>query len=147
MKVDPNNEVVKLCASGIEAEMAGRIAEAKLLYLDAWKIKTNDYEACIVAHYLARMQETVQDVLDWNILALKHARAVNDARVEAFYPSLYLNIGKAFEDMGNTSQALKHYRLGEESCHMLPDDRLGNMTRDAILRGIERLRDSVNNKP
>ena len=139
MSVDPNNEVVKLCAAGIEAEMAGRHEEARLIYGEAWERRSNDYESCIVAHYVARIQTSPQELLHWNKQALTYADKVGDSSVQSFYPSLYLNVAKAYEDMGDRATAQEYYQLGAEKCSMLPDDQLGNMTRDAIRRGLERV--------
>src|ERR1700738_898311 len=100
MEIDPNNPGVRLCAEGIRAEMAGKRDEATRLYQEAWEARKDDDEACIVAHYLARVQQTPNDVLNWNHKSLGYADAVNDERVAAFYASLYLNLGKAYEDLG-----------------------------------------------
>ncbi len=74
--IDPDNPVVRLCAEGIAAEGQGQHVEAAALYTKAWAIHTDDYEACIAAHYLAREQETLQESLAWNQRAIDHALAV-----------------------------------------------------------------------
>ncbi len=139
MNIDPENPVVKCCAEGIQREMEGKAGEATQLYLHAWGLKSNDYEACIAAHYLARVQTSPEDILHWNCEALKYAKKVNDESVRMFYPSLYLNIGRAYENMGNNIEAIKNYRSGAAIVNTLPDDRLGNITRDAINRALERV--------
>src|ERR1700747_1626744 len=66
MEIDPNNPVVRLCAGGGAAEMKGRVDEATRLYREAWEAweaRQDDYEACIVSHYLARVQRTPNEVL------------------------------------------------------------------------------------
>ncbi len=138
MAIDPENPIVQLCAKGIQEEMNGNITAAASLYEQGWEQKTSDYEATIVAHYMARIQTTTEDVLHWNLQALLHADKVGDESVQAFYPSLYLNIGKAYEDLGNAAEAMKNYELGVEKAHLLPDDPLGNLTREALARGLER---------
>ncbi len=84
MEIDPNNPVVRLCAAGISAEMAGRLDEAAGLYQQAWDARADDYDACIVAHYLARVQRTPSEALRWNQESLRHAEAVNDSRWKHF---------------------------------------------------------------
>lgn len=140
MSIDPENPIVKLCAKGIEEEMSGNIAVAGDLYHQAWEQKTSDFEAAIVAHYIARIQTTTEDVLDWNLKALSHADKVGNESVQAFYPSLYLNIGKAYEDMGDMAKARKNYESGMEKVNLLPDDPLGKMTREALGRRMERVK-------
>jgi hypothetical protein len=138
MNVDPNDPIVKLCAQGIQEEMSGNIIAATELYNKAWQLKTTDCQACIVAHYMARVQTSNEDALHWNLLALQHADKTGE-NIEAFYPSLYLNVGKSYEDIGNTAEARKHYELGKEKVNLLPDDPLGNLTKEALTRALERV--------
>jgi hypothetical protein len=58
LPIDPNNPVVKLCAEGIALEMAGRTSEAAAVYQQAWETRAHDFAACIVAHYVARVQRS-----------------------------------------------------------------------------------------
>ncbi len=140
MEIDPNNPVVTLCAEGIAAEMAGRVAEAAALYRQAWEIRSDDYDACIVAHYMARVQSGAPEVLRWNQVALDHADAVADPeRVKAFYPSLHLNLGKSYEDMGNAAEARKFYELAERGAANQPDGRLTDMVRRGAAEGLRRV--------
>jgi tetratricopeptide (TPR) repeat protein len=139
MEVDPNNPIVKLCAEGISAEMAGRTEQAANLYRQAWEARTDDYDACVAAHYLARIQRTTQDALYWNTEALRHAETVNDERVVGFYPSLYLNIGKAHEDAGNKQEARKFYGLAVEKAALLPEGKYADMVKRGSAQGLERV--------
>jgi tetratricopeptide (TPR) repeat protein len=140
MEIDSNNPVVRLCAAGISAEMAGRLEEAARLYQQAWDARADDYDACVVAHYLARVQRTRGGVLYWNQESLRRAEAVNDARVEAFYPSLYLNMGKAHEDAGNKDEAKRFYGLAAEKAAVLPEGKYADTVRLGIAHGLERVR-------
>ena len=112
--MDTNNTVVKLCIEGTRAEFEGRIDDARALYLQAWQASTNDYEACIAAHYIAQHQTNPQDTLVWNQKALARADAVGDDRVSSFYPSLYVNLGHAYEMLGNQSEAERYYKLAAD---------------------------------
>lgn len=137
--IDPQSPVVMLCAEGIEAEMAGRLDTAIACYTKAWELCSSNFDSCIVAHYLARVQDSPKARLDWNLRALEFADRLDAGSVDHFYPSLYLNIGKSYEDMANAAEALRYYLLGEAMCNQLPDDRLGNITRDGIRNGIARV--------
>jgi hypothetical protein len=83
------NPILQLCIQGTEAEYQHRPADARALYQQAWDSATDDYEACIAAHYVARFQDTPEETFRWNQAALNRADAVKDERVKAFYPSLY----------------------------------------------------------
>lgn len=108
--MDTENPVVKLCVAGSAAEFAGNIDAAKALYQQAWDAATDDYEACIAAHYLARHQPP-EETLRWNQIALERADRVPDARVQPFYGSLYVNMGHAHEQMGDQAAAEHYYAL------------------------------------
>jgi tetratricopeptide (TPR) repeat protein len=99
---------------GTRAEFQGKVEEARALYQKAWKARRDDYEACVAAHYVARFQAAPEDILFWNQEALKHANAVNDDSVKEFYPSLYLNLGRSYELIGNQAEAQQFYELAAE---------------------------------
>ena len=78
--MDTDNPVVRRCVAGIEAEVTGPPGAAGALYEQAWATATDDYEACIAAHYLARHTGSVAEELAWNEIALDRALAVPDDR-------------------------------------------------------------------
>ena len=105
MNIDPDNPVVALCAAGMAVE--GNPNEALALFEQAWATRRNDYEACIAAHFLARLQPTPEAVLHWNAIAVRHAEAATArAHVTAFMASLYLNLGDAHAHVGDCVAAL-----------------------------------------
>ena len=54
-------------------------------------------------------------------------------------PSLYLNIAKCHEDLGDPVQAESNYRLAASFEKYLPEDGYGNMIRSGIRNGLERI--------
>lgn len=112
--MDTANPVIQLCIQGAFAEFERRTEDARALYQQAWNLHADDYEACIAAHYLARFQDSPEETLHWNKVALEHANAVNDGRVRDFYPSLYLNLGRSHEILGNQDKAQRYYDLAAE---------------------------------
>jgi tetratricopeptide (TPR) repeat protein len=136
--MDPNNPIVELCAEGMQAESEGKNEAALRLFTRAWEASRDDYEACIAAHYLARQQTTPQDVLHWNQEALQRAESLGDERIEAFYPSLYLNMGYSYEVLGDRDQAIRYYQLAAASLAALPAGPYGDLVRDGVTRGLQR---------
>jgi tetratricopeptide (TPR) repeat protein len=112
--LDLENPVIKLCLEGTRAEFQGRVEEARALYQKAWEARRDDYEACVAAHYVARFQTKPEDILFWNQESLNCAKRVNDDRVKEFYPSLYLNLGRSYELLGNQPEAQRYYDLAAE---------------------------------
>lgn len=139
MQFDPDNKIVKLCAAGMEKEGEGKAEEASILFMQAWDEAEDDFEKFTAAHYVARHQSTVEDKLKWDEAALGFALKLDDEQAKSAYPSLYLNIAKCYEDLKDTDNALKHYRLALSHADALPQEGYGNMIRSGILSGIERI--------
>jgi len=137
--MDTKNPVVKLCVDGMKAEMEGKPEEARQLFMRAWEESKDDYDACIAAHYVARHQKSPEEILRWNQESLDHANAINDRRVQDFYPSLYLNMGKAHEDLAHREEARRYYELASERLNELPDGKYGDVVRDGVKRGLQRV--------
>lgn len=137
--MEPNNPVVKICAEGMQAEGEGRPEDARELYEQAWTQSEDDFEACVAAHYLARQQPSAEETFRWNEEALERADAAADERVKGFYPSLYLNIGKSHEDLGDLSGARRCYETAAKKAEGIPDDGYGNLVRRGIEGALRRI--------
>lgn len=138
MQFDPNNKVVKLCAGGMQAEAEGKIEEAHGLFQQAWDIAENDFEAFTAAHYLARNQKDPEDVLKWNLESLARANNIHDESMNATYPSLYLNIGKSYEQLDDIKEANKNYQLAANFSSFLPPGKYSDMIRSGIGEALKR---------
>ena len=139
MSLDPNNVVVKLCVQGMEQEMAGRPALAKQLFTEAWEKAGSDHEKFTAAHYMARVQDTVAAKLKWDQTALDIAQKIDDTEIKGAFPSLYLNIGKCYEDLQLKTEARHHYALAQSYAGHLKDDGYGHMIRTGIEAGLKRV--------
>jgi len=136
--MDTKNPVVRLCAEGMELE--GRDpAVAKRRFDEAWGLASNDYEACVAAHYVARHQETPEATLHWNQVALDRARATTFPQVAGFLPSLHLNLGKSLEDCGQIAPARLQYELARATVKHLPDDGYRQFVEGGIERALARV--------
>lgn len=141
MPIDPDNQVVKLCAAGMEAEAQNRFADARTLFEQAWAARRTNLDACIAAHYLARLQDEPERILHWNQEALRYADTVaaeeTNSEIGTFYPSLYLNLGKSYEDMGDTVTANHYYHLATHRLQLLIGE-YGELVRRGIAAGLRR---------
>lgn len=134
---DPHNRIVQLCIKGLECE--GEPDLAKMYYQEAWSQAVSDLEKLTAAHYLARVQGVVAEKLKWDKIALDHALKVTDQSVNAALSSLYLNIGKCYEDMNDLQAALEAYIHAEENSRHLQEDGYGKMLRSGISAALKRL--------
>lgn len=140
MQFDTNNKIVQLCAQGMMLEGEGKKEEALKLFQQAWDESTTDFEKFTAAHYVARHQENTTAKLKWDQTALDCALNMHDENMKGAYPSLYLNVGKCYEDLNDATNALKHYELALSFTSFLADDGYGKMIKGGILNGIERVK-------
>lgn len=137
-----DESVVGLVQQGMRAESKGDPDEARVLFERAWSAAQDDYDRCVAAHFLARHQPTPDDNRRWNKEALRLADAVaatEPERVRSFYPSLHLNVGYAWEMLGQLDAARRHYDLAAAGLADLPDGPYGEMIRGGVAEGLRRL--------
>lgn len=139
MHFDPNNNIIRLCTEGMNLEGEGKSEEAYKLFQQAWNEATNDLEKFTSAHYVARSQKSVADKLKWDEIALDLALKIDDDTMKGSYPTLYLNIGKGYEDLKELDNAIKNYQLALSFSDYLPNDGYGKMIKSGIINGIERV--------
>lgn len=106
------------------------------------------FHRCVLAHYLADLQEDPGEELRWDRLALETALSapsesfegqIPDVTRAAFLPSLHLNLASSCERNALLELAREHAVLALDSVRALPSTPLGETTRAAILRICWRL--------
>jgi len=115
MEFSPNNVVVKLCIQGMDMEEKGDPDEAIKLFRQAWNEANNDFEKFTAAHYVARHQTSASDRLKWYETALELALKVDDDAVKGAYATLYSNIARCYEEIGDVNNAKKNHELAISS--------------------------------
>ncbi len=136
--MDARNPIIQLCVQGVEAEAAARLDEARTYFEQAWRAATDDVEACIAAHYIARNQTDPEQALWWNQLALARADKVRDDRVRPFYASLHLNLGMAFEKLGQLGIARHHFLRAADTMGDITDNEHRVLVDYCVTRGLKR---------
>ena len=111
MEFNPSNNVIKLCLQGMEMEGKGKPEEASRIFLRAWNEATEDFEKFTAAYYVARHQKNVRDKLKWLETSLHFALKINDVTVNGAFPSLYSNIAKCYENLGDPDNAKKNHEI------------------------------------
>ncbi len=122
MEFDPKNPIVKLCLQGMAMEEQTKSEEAGKLFSDAWSQSTTDHDKFIAAFYVSRYQKNVTDKLKWHQTTLDLGLKLNDGSVKAALPSLYLSIGKLYDDLGDYINSAANYKLANE-LNEDPDDK------------------------
>jgi len=137
MTIDPRNPVVALCAAGMAIE--GDAVAAMALFEQAWAARTDDYDASIAAHFLARHQATTEQRVHWNALAVAHAEAVPDGRADEFMASLYLNLADTLSTAGDHASAQEALAKAVARVSALPDTGYRSFVERGIVGVRERL--------
>lgn len=132
--IDGDSPTARLCAAGMEVD--GDPIAAHTLFEQAWHARRDAYEAAIAAHFLARHQPSVELKLHWNRVALEHALTLPQSRAEALLPSLYLNLGDNYLNIGEPKKAEQAASLGLDALTHLPADGYAAF----VMSGLERLR-------
>lgn len=139
MEFNQDNKVVQFCATGMDLEGQGKLAEASHHFEEAWNFASTDFEKFTAAHYMARHQKSISDKLNWDKTALRHALNINDDGIKETLPSLYLNIGKCYEDLGDFENAKNNYKAAFSFSTYLPDNGYGTMIKAGINQALGRI--------
>ena len=143
MEFNQDNKVIQLCAKGMELEGQGKLTEATNYFEEGWNFAGTDLEKFIAAHYVARHQKNISDKLKWDNTALRHALNVEDEGIKEALPSLYLNIGKCYEDLNDLENARSNYQSAFSFATSLPDNGYGNMIKAGINKGFDRIKEKI----
>jgi len=115
MEFNPNNHIVKLCLQGMNMEAKGNPEEAGKLFLQAWNEATNDFEKYLTAFYLAQQQTDVSAKLKWFETALQFALKADNHSASSALPSVYSNIARCHENLGEVDSAKKYAQLASSA--------------------------------
>jgi regulator of sirC expression with transglutaminase-like and TPR domain len=130
-------EAVELGRAGDAEDARRRVAE---LWEDA-EVAADPLHRCTLAHFAADLQATVTDELAWDLRALEAADEITaeparehhpDLDVAGFYPSLHLNLGDAYQRLGDAAGARHHLERARAAVDRLPEDGYGRMIRAGI---------------
>lgn len=107
---NPNSIIIRLFIQGILLEEKGQRDEAASLFLQGWNETTTGLEKFLAAHFLARVQNNVNDKLAWLQAALKFALAINDHAVKGSIKALYAAIARCYDELGDGESAKRFHQ-------------------------------------
>lgn len=131
--------VLEAVGSAQSADRAA--ARARLSAL--WEQTDVPAQRCVVAHFLADVQERIDDEVRWDEAAFEAFGAVTDADLTpigvpaaaGLLPSLHLNLGDGYLRQGRLADARAQAELARAALDVLGDDGYGAMVR----RGLDSL--------
>lgn len=145
------DEVMDRIGEAITLSQAGDRAAARELFERIWTEISpagDAFHRCVLAHYLADLQDHPRDELAWDLIALEAAGSLTDGRVQehhaslrirGFSPSLHLNLAEDYRRLGETDHAREHLAAAERTLDALGDDDYGTGIRGALTRLADRL--------
>jgi hypothetical protein len=151
--MDAQDEVMERVGTAMALFHAGDRAGARRGFALIWDEVGTDgdpFHRCVLAHYLADVQDDLRDELAWDLRALEAAASLTDDRVQehhaslrirGFYPSLHLNLAEDYRRLGEPDKARHHLAEAETRADALADDDYGNGIRAALIRLAARLSD------
>lgn len=133
MFLDPDDPVVSLCSRGTRAEFEQQPEQALACYQQAWTMSESDLQRAVAAHYLARLQATPEQMLDWNQRALAYALSSQQPQAQNFLYSLYLSLGASYQALNQPQAARVAYQQALEAALSLSDPDMAEMVSKGIL--------------
>ena len=128
---------------------AGDQATGRQRLLGCWEQTEPAQHAyrCVLAHYLADLQTTLDDEVSWDTTALEEYEylggddlaAVGIPAAAGLAPSLHLNLGDGYLRQGRPAEATEQARAGLASIDVLVDDGYGRMVREGLARLADRV--------
>jgi len=133
----------------VQVALSGDRSEGRRLLEACWAGTTSgDHaERCVLAHYLADVQDELDDEIRWDESALRAYQWVGDGDLaaigipsaEGLAPSLHLNLGDGYLRRGDLSAARQQLVAGLASVGALGEDGYSAMIRKGLSGLEERL--------
>lgn len=136
---DTTNRIQQLCSRGMILESEGYKDEAATIYNKAWEDAPDDLGKCIAAHYLAGVQDTPADRLDWYLKCLNHVVAVRHDEKRTWLTLILYNVGKGYEETGVRRDAKSYYQLARTYEQFVSEDEAGLRLCAALKEGLARV--------
>jgi hypothetical protein len=144
--VTTEDKTMKRIEKAMMLQHTGDLDGARQRFTELWEEIASDgdpFHRCVLAHYMADLQQDPQDELAWDLRALDAAASVTDDRakqhdsslaIRGFSPSLHLNLAADFHKLGDTTQARTHLAQAQEHLDALNDDGYSQGIRSAVQR-------------
>jgi hypothetical protein len=81
---------------------------------------------CMLAHYMADMQDDLRAELLWDLRAMEAAAAIAGEAARECLPSLYLNLAEDYRKLGEPDAAREHLARAAELADGLPQNGYGD---------------------
>jgi len=139
------DEVLNRVTAAVQRGQAGHRTTARkeleAIWTEVEQRGGDAFHHCVVAHFLADLQDDAQDELTWDERALAAVAGVTDERaqqyheslqVRRFMPSLFLSLADDHRRLGETDLAHEFLDKARSVSDALRDDAYGELVRGAL---------------
>ena len=126
---------------GQTGEPAAARQELEAIWAEVERGGGDDFHRCVIAHFLADLQDDLRDELMWDERALAAVDGVSDERAQTFHgslrvrsfmPSLYLSVADDHRRLGDASRAHEFLAKARATSDALGDDAYGELVRGVL---------------
>jgi hypothetical protein len=142
-----SDDVMARIVAAVELGRGGERAPARRALEALWKEMGEDdgdpFHRCVLAHFLADLQDDGRAELQWDERALDAVASVTDERaqeydsslqVRGFLPSLYLSLADDHRRLGDQDRAQDFFDRARSVSDVLGDDPYGATVKDAMAK-------------
>ena len=132
---------VTAVVQGQAGDRAAARRELAALWTEVEQSGGDAFHRCVIAHFLADLQDDVRDELMWDERALAAVAGVTDERaqeyhpslqVRGFLPSLYLSLADDHRRLGDAARAHELLERARGTVDALGDDAYGGLVRSGL---------------
>ena len=146
MEDDVMARVTAAVQRGQAGERAPARRELESMWAEVEQGGGDDFHRCVIAHFLADLQDDLRAELRWDERALAAVDGVSDERaqefdgslrVRGFMPSLYLSLADDHRRLGDATRAREFLEKARATADALGDDAYGGLV-SGILDKVSR---------
>lgn len=139
------DDVMARVTAAVQRGQAGeRVAarqELESMWAEVERGGGDDFHRCVIAHFMADLQENQREELMWDERALAAVDGVSDERaqefdeslrVRGFMPSLYLSLADDHRRLGDADRAHEFFEKAQATSDALGDDAYGELVRGVL---------------
>jgi hypothetical protein len=128
---------------GQAGERAAARRELESMWAEVERGGGDDFHRCVIAHFLADLQDDQREELRWDERALAAVGGVSDERaqeydgslrVRGFLPSLYLSLADDHRRLGDATRAREFLGKAQATADALGDDAYGELVGGILVK-------------
>lgn len=141
MEDDVMARVIAAVQRGQAGERTNARQQLEAVWVEVERGGGDDFHRCVIAHFVADLQEDDRAELMWDERALAAVDGVSDERAQQFHeslqvrgfmPSLYLSLADDHRRLGDARRAHEFLGKARATSDALGDDAYGELVRGAL---------------